>query len=128
MKILHVSNYFYPHIGGIEQVARDCMNSLPECDQKLVCFNGEKPDVVDVIDGFEIRRAGTFVKVASQSLSLSFGKVLKKAFSDFEPDVVLFHYPNPFEALYLLKQLKKRPNCKFILWWHLDIQSLQGLY
>lgn len=121
MKILHVSNYFYPHIGGIEQVARDCLNSLIGNEQKLVCFNSEKEDVTDVIDGFEIVRAGTFAKVASQSLSLSFKKRLTDTFNEFNPDVVLFHYPNPFEARYLLKLLKKHPTCKFILWWHLDI-------
>ena len=73
------------------------------------------------VDGVEVIRAGSFAKVASQSLSFSYGKLLKKTFREFQPDVVIFHYPNPFGAHYLKKQLKKYPNCKLILWWHLDI-------
>ena len=42
MRILHISNYFFPHIGGIEQVARDIVNTLTEHEQKLICFNHEK--------------------------------------------------------------------------------------
>ncbi|MCQ2387070.1 MAG: glycosyltransferase [Clostridia bacterium] len=120
MRVLQISNYFYPHIGGIEQVARDICNSL-ECEQKVICFNSEKNDVVETIDGVEITYVGTFAKVASQSLSNHYGKSLKKMFSSFEPDIVIFHYPNPFVALYLLKILKKYPNTKLILYWHLDI-------
>lgn len=41
-KILQISNYQYPHIGGIEQVARDIADSLlddKEIEQKMICFN-----------------------------------------------------------------------------------------
>ena len=44
-KILQIPNYMYPHIGGIEQVARDIADSLienEEIEQKIICFNGEK--------------------------------------------------------------------------------------
>lgn len=131
MKVLHISNYFYPHIGGIEQVARDCMNALAgSCEQRLFCFNAGKEDVRDWVDEFPVTRAGTFAKVASQSLSLRYGKLLKREFCEFSPDLVLFHYPNPFAAHYLLKILKKRPECKLVLWWHLDItkQKILGKF
>ena len=78
MKILQISNYFYPHIGGIEQVARDCLNSFgEEVEQKVFCFQHEKGDAVDRVDGVEVIRAGCFAKVASQSMSISYGKLLK---------------------------------------------------
>lgn len=121
MKILHISNYYYPHIGGIEQVARDSVNALAGNEQKVFCFNHEKGDKVDEVDGVEIIRAGCFAKVASQSMSFSYKKLLKKAFEDLQPDVVLFHFPNPFAAHYLLKLLKKRPACKLVIYYHLDI-------
>ena len=121
MRILQISNYYYPHTGGIEQVACDIAHAIEGHENKVLCFNHEKDDRNDVIDGVNVIRAGTFAKIASQSLSLSYNKVMKKAFDDFNPDVVVFHYPNPFVAHYLLKILKKRPNCKLVLWWHLDI-------
>lgn len=122
MKILQISNYFYPHIGGIEQVARDIANALKgEYEQKIFCFNSEKNDSTDTVDEVEIVRAGSFVKVASQSLSFRYGKLLRKTIDEFKPDVIIFHYPNPFGAHYLLKILKKYSNIKLVLYWHLDI-------
>lgn len=122
MKILQISNYYYPHIGGIEQVARDCSNSLKETNEvKVICFNHEKGDQIDTVDNVEVIRVGCFAKIASQSLSFSYYKNLKKVFKSFAPDLVIFHYPNPFAAHYLLKILKRYPNCKLIIYWHLDI-------
>lgn len=122
MKILQISNYYYPHIGGIEQVARDCSNSLKDTNEvKVICFNHEKGDKIDTVDNVEVIRVGCFAKIASQSLSFSYYKNLKKVFKSFAPDLVIFHYPNPFAAHYLLKILKRYPNCKLIIYWHLDI-------
>ena len=122
MRILQISKYYYPFIGGIEQVARDCSNSLKENHNiKVFCFNHEKGNSVDAVDDVEVIRAGCFAKIASQSLSTSYGKLLKGTFKKFKPDLVIFHYPNPFAAHYLLKILKKYPNCKLVVYWHLDI-------
>lgn len=120
MKLLQISNYYYPHIGGIEQVARD-ISASASCERKVFCFNGGRANLKDEVDGVQIIRAGCFAKVSSQSLSLGYGKLLKKTFREFNPDVVIFHYPNPFAAHYLLKILKKYPDCKLVLYWHLDI-------
>lgn len=130
MKILHIPNYYFPHIGGIEQTARDIVNSLAVAEQRIFCFNGTKEDIIEKVDGFDVIRCGSFAKLSSQSVSLSYGKLLKKQFNDFIPDVVVFHYPNPFGAHYLLKCLKKFPNCKLVLWWHLDItkQKILGKF
>lgn len=131
MKLLHISNYYYPHIGGIEQVARDCVNALTdEYSQEVICFNHEKGDVVDYVDGVKITRVGCFAKISSQSLALGYKKALFERFSTFAPDVVVFHYPNPFVAHYLLKILKKFPQCKLITYWHLDItkQKILGKF
>lgn len=128
MKVLQISNYYYPHIGGIEQTARDISDALGGvCERKVFCFNHKKEDETDVVDGVEIIKPGCFAKVASQSLSLSYGRMIKKAFKEYRPDVVIFHYPNPFAAHYLKKQLKKYPECKLILWWHLDITKQKVL-
>lgn len=79
------------------------------------------------MDGVEVVKCGTFVKIASQSLSSSYGKLLSLALNTYKPDVIVFHYPNPFVASLLLRSLKKydvacgshKP--KLIVYWHLDI-------
>lgn len=128
MKILHISKYYYPFVGGVEQVARDCATALCEGnEQRVVCFNHEKGDAEDEVDGIRIVRAGCFAKVASQSLSFHYKKILKRQLREFAPDAVIFHFPNPFAAHYLLPLLKKYP-CRLIVWYHLDItkQKLLG--
>lgn len=132
IKVLQISNYQYPHIGGIEQVARDIADSLIDRDdieQKIICFNEDAQDgeyhchrgetLREDVKGIEVIRCGCIAKVASQSLSFTFGKELKKVLTEFAPDIVIFHYPNPYQAAFLLPLLKERT--RLILYWHLDI-------
>lgn len=122
MKILQISKYYCPFVGGVEQVAGDVSNALKEKHEvRVICYNHEKGSAVDEVDGIEVTRVGCFAKIASQSVSFAYGKSLKKVFKSFNPDLVVFHYPNPFAAHYLLKILKKYPDCKLIIYWHLDI-------
>ena len=117
-RILQIPNYQYPHIGGIEQVARDIADSLignGEIQQKIICFNEDAQDgdyvcrrgetVHDTVDGVEIIRCGCFAKVASQSLSFTYRRELKKVLGDFAPDIIILHYPKPFVASLLLPML-----------------------
>ena len=145
MKILQIPNYFYPNIGGIEQTARDIANvlcAMPGVSQKILCFNTDAIDgdtvthqnetVHDTVDGVEVLRCSSFAKLQSQSLSTSFGRELRRLMDDFDPDIVVFHYPNPFEAHYLLSYIHSHPGWerrhKLVLYWHLDIvkQKLLG--
>ena len=42
-KILHISKYYYPFSGGIEQIARDCVNALKDdYEQRVIAFNEDK--------------------------------------------------------------------------------------
>ena len=120
-KILQIDNYMFPHIGGIEQTTRDVANSLKdEYEVKILCFNHEKGTITDSVDGVSVTRVNCQTKIGSQSIALSFGKVLKKTLKNYQPDIVIFHYPNPFTASFLEKYLKNK-KFKFMLYWHLDI-------
>ena len=118
-KILHISKYYYPFRGGTEQIARDCVSALTEYEQKVFCFNHKPGDLRDEVDGIEVIRCGCFAKISSQSLSFSYKRNLKKVLTSFRPDIVIFHYPNPFAACYLLKHMTEKT--KFVIYWHLDI-------
>ena len=43
-----------------------------------------------------------------------------------KPDVVIFHYPNPFVASWLLRYITDE--CKLIIYWHLDIVARSSFY
>lgn len=120
-KILHISKYYYPFSGGTEQIARDVVLALKgEYEQKVIAFNDGKEDKLDIVDGIEVTKYGCFTKIAAQSLSVSYGKHLHKVMKEFNPDIVVFHYPNPFVTALLLRELKNT-KAKLVVYWHLDI-------
>ena len=120
-KILPISKYYYPFFGGTEQIARDVVLALKgEYEQKVIAFNDGKDDRTDTVDGIEVIKCGCFAKIAAQSLSTSYGKHLHQVMKDFQPDIVVFHYPNPFVAALLLRELKTT-KAKLVVYWHLDI-------
>lgn len=120
-RVLHISKYYYPFSGGTEQIARDVVLALKgDYEQKVIAFNDGKEDRVDIVDGVEIIKCGCFVKISAQSLSFSYGKQLHKVIKEFKPDIIIFHYPNPFVASLLLRELKNS-NAKLVVYWHLDI-------
>ncbi len=125
-KILHISKYYPPFTGGIEQVAYNVMKSLKETgnyEQKVICFNEKNETKLDdIYEDTSVVRVGSKKKIASQSLNLNYGKILEKVYLEFKPDIIHFHYPNPFVAHYLLKLFKKyNYNGKLVLHWHCDI-------
>ena len=119
-RVLHISKYYAPFVGGTEQVARDAVIALAGCvEQKVLCFNHESGEKRDVVDGVEIIRCHCEFKCFSQSISLCFGKVLRSVIAEFNPDIIIFHYPNPYAAYFLLKEMPK--HVKLYVYWHLDI-------
>lgn len=119
-KILHISKYYYPFRGGTEQTAMDCVNALRNSyEQKIICFNDGRENKMDTVEGIEVVRAGCRMNVASQSLSFTYGTLLKEIIDSFGPDIIIFHYPNPFVAHYLLRYIKA--GTKLVVYWHLDI-------
>lgn len=131
-KVLQISDWYYPKFGGTEQVARDVSNALNHYDDvlhKVICFNEDASDgayvnhrnetVREYVDGVEIIRCGVFTKIFSQSLSVGYFWKLKEVLDDFDPDLVVLHYPNPFVTALLLLFSKRK--FKLVVYWHLDI-------
>lgn len=117
-KILHISKYYNPHIGGIESTCENIVHILKESkkyQQKIICFGNEK---IDKIDNVPVIRVKSHLKIRSQSIALRYTHVLKKTIKEFKPDVILFHAPNPFVTRSLLKC---HYNGKIIVFHHADI-------
>lgn len=121
-RILHISKYYYPFAGGIEQIARDCVNALKgEHEQIIIAFSENKNDERIYVDEILVYKCGCNIKIASQPISISYRRILKKIIEEFNPDIIIFHYPNPFVASILLSILKKKTNIKLVTYWHCDI-------
>ncbi|MCR5798812.1 MAG: glycosyltransferase [Lachnospiraceae bacterium] len=119
-RVLQIVNYYYPELGGIEKIAQAISNAISDqYEEKIVCFTRGKEDSVDNVEGVEITRCGTKLKLFSQPLSISMAKNIKKLIKDFKPDIIILHLPNPFTEYYTLKHLSS--SSKLIVYWHSDI-------
>lgn len=125
-KILHVSKYYYPYYGGIEDVAHTIITELePYFEQKIICFNHERGTVYN-LNGTDVIRIGTFLTIASQPISFKYKKYLQKTIDNFRPDYIHLHLPNPLVASFLL--VTNLRGAKIIVHWHADILGQKYIY
>lgn len=126
-KILHISKYYWPIVGGIEDVCYTVASILkPYSEQHIVSFNNTLDSQDSVVDGIPVKRSGSLGVVASQPLSLRLFWDLKRVLKNFNPDTVTLHLPNPLACLYVLLLWNKRR--KLILHWHSDIIVYKAIY
>lgn len=120
MRVLQISNYYQPEIGGIEKIAQAISTSFNDKnDVRVVCFTHENKNSEEVIDGVKVTRIGTQIKVASQQLSMKAHRIIKRVVADFNPNIIVIHAPNPFLESILLRVVQ--PKTKVIVYWHSDI-------
>ena len=126
-KILHISKYYYPFFGGIEDVAQTIVEELkPFHTQKIICFNNHNRTIEEIIDGVSVTRIATIGKFFSQPVSTIYLLHLKRIIAEFQPDYIHFHLPNPLVTLCLLKvDLSK---IKLYIHWHADILGQSLIY
>lgn len=127
MRILHISKYYYPYIGGVENICKYLVDNMKhDNDIAVVCFNEQKDDRIDIVDGVKIYRVGAKLTIARQALSFSYFSVLRRAIKEFRPDVIHFHWANPYPAFVLLTMIPKK--VKLVIHWHMDIIKQKKLY
>lgn len=126
MRILHISKYYSPYLGGVENICKYLVEGTAKQETAVVCFNDKCKDVIEEVNGHKVYRVATWLNVARQALSLSYFWVLKKAIKEFKPDVIQFHWANPFPAWVLLCVIPK--NIKLIIHWHMDIIKQKHIY
>lgn len=126
MRILHISKYYYPYLGGVENICKYLVEGTNKHKTAVVCFNDKCKDIVDEVNGIKVYRVATWINVARQALSLSYFPVLRRAIKEFKPDVIQFHWANPFPAAVLLCLIPK--NVKLVIHWHMDIIKQAKIY
>lgn len=126
MRILHISKYYSPYLGGVENICKYLVEGAVNHETAVVCFNDKCKDVIEEVNGHKVYRVATWINVARQALSLSYFWVLKKAIKEFKPNVIQFHWANPFPAWVLLCVIPK--NVKLIIHWHMDIIKQKHIY
>lgn len=125
-RILHISKFYPPYVGGIETVCHEIIAHSPRYRHRVICFNGDRDSVDEVYEGIGVTRVGPCANVASQPVSFSYFDRLKKLIASFDPDIIHFHVPNPLVSLYLLLVIPRQ--CKLIVHYHAEIRTSRTIY
>ncbi len=125
-KILHISKYYYPDLGGIETVAMYLAEGMTDYNNIVVCFSNDNSYHEDIINSIKVYRMPVNFSFMSQDVSYSYYKRLKVIFERYQPDFVHVHCPNPF--VYPIVTSIINENTKLVLHWHSDILSKGIVY
>lgn len=125
-KVLHISKYFPPYKGGIEDICKSIVDSLSEYENFVFCYNDTAVDSFTSEKDVKVLRIGTNFTLFSQPIAPFYKRKLKKVLKDFQPEIIHIHLPNPFAAYILCKVIKKET--KLIVHWHSDIVNQKYIY
>ncbi len=115
MKILHLTKYFPPIYGGIENQAKYICDYLYEKKIKTNVLAFGKKNTIKT-KNYKIFEVKPFFTILSQPFSIKYFFLAKKIFN--QNDIIHFHYPNIMGLLVCFFFLKKK---KLIIHWHSDI-------
>ena len=124
MKILHVSKFYPPYRGGLEQVVYDLVTGLQNSFTKVdvLAVNDDSKTESEVSDKGTVYRAAKLFEFASVAFSFSFLLIWRQIRVNY--DVVHVHLPNPLANLVMFLF---RPRSKLVIHWHSDIVKQKWL-
>lgn len=102
------------------------VDSLPSCRHYVLSFNNDGNYDRSGSEDIIVERIPTDYKLLSQPVSLQYSKRIKSAISEWQPDVVYFHYPNPLGAYLVLRHLPR--HIPLVVHWHSDIVQQKVVY
>lgn len=118
MKILQLGKFYPPYQGGIESFTYDLTEELNNqgITTDVLCSNTNTSTTTEIMNGYNVTRAGQLITLNSTQLSFSLITCLKKIQDQY--DIIHVHFPNPMANLALFIT---RPKAKIIIHWHSDI-------
>lgn len=119
LKVLHLSKYYYPYMGGLEDVCKSIIESTMEHEHMVLCFNDKGKNVDETINGVRVFRVGLLRECARQPLSLSYNTIMRRIIRNFKPDIIHVHTPNPLACFLCLINMDAKT--KLVVHWHSDI-------
>lgn len=122
-KILQLSKYYYPEVGGIELVAKNISKAHRSIGDlvHVICFSDKKEEVAGPYQEKIIRLKKDFV-IFSAPMTFSCLKDLENIFS-FDYDKIYVHLPNPFmhEVIRYFFKKRKSHHPQIVSVYHSDI-------
>mgnify|MGYP001104484209 CR=1 FL=1 len=116
--ILQIGKFSKFSFGGIELVTKIIADAADLSFIETICYGKQ-----DKVFSKNYREFLTNFTISSQPISFSLIKFLKNKINNY--DLILFHYPNPLVALFLIIFCKKN---EIIIFWHSDIVRKKGIF
>lgn len=121
MRILHISKFYPPVPGGIENFVFDLANAQIRQGHAVtvLCHQTEaaRPTFTQTIHGVTVIRVRTFGQLAYTPVTPEFPLYLRRTVRRFQPDAIHAHLPNVSSFWLLFSSLP----CPLILHWHADV-------
>lgn len=137
MKILVVTAYFSPDIGGVENyvlnIAKGLSNSGKHDVLVVTTNKSSRQHVEELVEGLRVIRLPSLFKLSNTPINPFWYFKLRKIIKEEKPDVINAHSPVPFMAD---MAFAARGNTKFVLTYHagtlkknsIPINIILGLY
>lgn len=119
MNVLQVSKYYYPSVGGIEQVVRALAEGFDRDGHSVTVLAAadESSGGRETIHGVDVRRTTAFGELMSVPVSPTYPAAMARA--SREADLVHLHLPNPLAAVSYLSVGDDDP--PLVVTYHSDI-------
>lgn len=119
LRVLQLTKFYSPHLGGIESVTYEITEGLNQkgivCD--VLCANDKACTSVELFNGkYKVFRAGKLGTLFSTSLSFPLLFIFNKIKRNY--DIIHVHFPDPLTVLAIFLF---RPKAKIVVHWHSDI-------
>lgn len=111
MKVMIVTPYFYPKVGGLENYALHIAKGLEKQGHDILIVTSnhkEKRQIEETVQGLRVIRLPIQFKFSNTPVSLTWHSQLKKIIRDESPDVINAHSPVPFMADMAIRAAGKR--------------------
>src|SRR3989344_6531410 len=122
-KIMVVTPYFYPKIGGLENYAFNISKGLQKYGWEVVVITSNHESNTykeEVIEGMKIYRLPRQFKLSNTPISFKWKNQIKDIIKKEKPSVINTHSPVPFIAD-IVSRVANKLNIPFILTYHNDL-------
>lgn len=123
MKILMVTPYFYPSIGGVQNYVLNISNGLKKkyrCEVVIVTTTNHKQSEIIEVQGFKVYRMPYWIKLSNTPINPLWYFSISKIIKQEKPDIINAHTPVPFISDMAARAKGKS---KFILTYHNDLSK-----
>lgn len=119
MKVVQLTPYFYPHLGGVESHVLELSKHLQDRghDVMVVTTQLEDTDKKDVVEGVPVRR----VEPLTIELSTPVVPKVRNVLLNIDYDILHSHLPPPIMSFFGVRSAKKK-GVPFVLTYHCDLE------